>query len=425
MSRGAAVRAKSKDRSLTYWDAVSDEASIKVWANEEDDVPKEDEALLSIETILDNSAITDFHIYCRDYPEKIHAMLGRLRPEFQELFIEYYMLGKSQNFLAETHGEIQTRVWQQLRIIEQALGAMIVFPDFPNGIEEILESAGLEQSEIGSLSAAIRLYNQTRSYAKVAEGLKVPIPTIRKAFRPAMTAMLQSKNLKVCAIGAMLRNLTYQVSLRKDGLSKSSQARLRRVKRLKFDAPETESSPLINWGKVDSLKNVPWLMLELSSDAQLPRVLDVVWRNVKRMFGKNAVQVFAPVSPDGALEFGYVLARSTNERTIRQLLQIRGISEISAIYRDDGTIEKFVEIPAADIEPRLSQVAPEKHVARVGEFVRVLTGEAKNYCGVVTEKNKLTVLFPTGRTFKISIAPGTTETIDAPKEKQAFWGVKP
>lgn len=418
----------ARDPEHFYWEDATEHASEEVWAREQKRADGEDdrdtESLISAETALDNTAVTNFRVYSRDYPEKIFSLIEKLRPEFQELFIEYYILDKPQNFLAQTHGEIQTRVWQQLRIIEQTICAMIVLPDFPRGVSDILSAAGLEQTEFGDLSYAIRLYHDTRNYVDVAKILHVPVPAIRKVFRPMIAKMLESDDLAVTAVGAHLRNLTYQVSLSDSGLSKSSASRLRRVRKLKFDAPARETSPLFEHGNTESLNDLPWNMLELSSDAQLPRVMDVIRRDVRRYFGKQPVQVFAPTSADGTLALGYLLVRSAHQKGIVRLMKIRGISDVAALFGDDDRIVKMIEVPAADIAPRIAGLNAKESEPRVGSFVRIITGEAKNYCGTVVSQGHVQVCLPTGRTFEVSINPGSTEVLNIPKEKRAFWGEK-
>src|SRR5690348_12911963 len=94
-----------------------------------------DEEVVSAEEIAENGCIIDFKTFIHDYPERIFQLLKGLPLAQAELFIEYYMLEKSQSFLAKCRGQIQARVFESLRMIEQALGALIIL--------------GLEHAEIG------------------------------------------------------------------------------------------------------------------------------------------------------------------------------------------------------------------------------------------------------------------------------------
>ena len=92
---------------------------------------REEEVLLSAEALPEHSSLIDFKAFARDYSDKLFPLLLKLRPEFQELFIEYYLLEKSQSFIGQVHGQIQTRVWQNLRIIEQSIGSLILLGPTP------------------------------------------------------------------------------------------------------------------------------------------------------------------------------------------------------------------------------------------------------------------------------------------------------
>ena len=62
-----------------------------------------DNQLISAETSSDHVGIIDFKSFAKDYPEKLFALLEQLRPDHMEIFIEYYLLEKSQNFLAKAY----------------------------------------------------------------------------------------------------------------------------------------------------------------------------------------------------------------------------------------------------------------------------------------------------------------------------------
>lgn len=311
------------DETETYMEHVTDEASRQNFQQTPE--PSEDETLVSIETIPEVNAAADFSSFAQDYPEKLFPLLNRLRPEFQELFIEYYILGKSQNFLGKTHGYIQTRIWQGLRVIEKAIGALMILGTEPTFIEmrDALLMAGFDQTEYGSLAGLIARYAASHSYTEVAKAVNAPAPAIRKIFRPAIQKLMESSDVKVMAIGAYLRNLTHQSSLKKAGISKQAAARLARMKTQQFSAPPVQNSALMRFGSVEGLKGKSWYMLELSSDERsvyswgvrphnygnqtFNSVLSpyqMIEAEIKKIFGKNAVEVFAPLNDQGELLYG-------------------------------------------------------------------------------------------------------------------------
>src|SRR5258708_17109170 len=103
-----------------YMTHISDAASFEAFQRHET------APLLSAETLPESSSLIDFKAFAQEYPERLLPLLEKLRPEFQELFAEYWLIGKSQAFIGRVHGFIQTRTWQNLRIIEQAISSMII-----------------------------------------------------------------------------------------------------------------------------------------------------------------------------------------------------------------------------------------------------------------------------------------------------------
>ena len=413
----------------SYMDHASDAASFAAFNRHE-----ETNQLISAESTPENISLIDFEAFAKEYPEKLFPLLARLRPEFQELFLEYYVLHKSQSFLAKTHGFIQTRTWQNLRIIEQAVGSLIVLgpdPDFLR-VHEILRAEGLDVCEYGPLAGLITNYAKNQSYAAVAKAFGAPTPAIRKIFRPAIDTLLASKNIKSAALGAYLRSLTHQASLTGGGLSKSCIARIKRVKKLKFAAPAAEDfRPLISLGQVSALHDTPWNMFEISSDHRMAQIFPVLRAQCRRIFGKKPAQIFAPLDGDGELQFGYILARSASKSLTRSLTRVRGISEMSATYDGEGNMQHTITVPDGDVQKLIGIIAAQEIPdINIGDFVQIATGEAAKYHGTVIGVKKsgmitVGVMFPTGRQF---IVTADSSAVNLPPRiplaKRAFWGEK-
>ncbi len=405
-------------------DAVSD-AAFKQHRN----APE----LLSAETLPEISGLIDFQTFAQEYPEKLFPLVARLRPEFQELFVEYYILSKSQSFIGKVHGQIQTRIWQKLRIIEKNIGAFIILGASPSAVilRPIIEAAGVEKTELGSLTDMIVLYARTQSYAAVAEKFKVPIPAVRKVFRPVIKKLMMDEDVKAVAVGAYLRGLTHQSSLGGTGHSKSYVARLQRIKIQKFDAPPSDKSPLISFGRVDSLQETPWCMLEISSDQRMTQIYPVLCETGKKIFGNLPAQIFAPANESGELVFGYIFARCKSTSKVRSLTKIRGIMEMSTLCDDEGKFIEAVKVPHSDIKKMMAQYpTPEMPDIRTQDFVEILTGPAAHYCGTVTKINTITdslrveVNFPTGRQFIVTADPSCVKLLPKiPIARRAFWGI--
>ena len=101
--------------------------------------------------------------------------------------------------------------------------------------------------------------------------------------------------------------------------------------------------------------------------------------------GTVGYRLFAPLNPEGELEFGYIFARSASPAIVRKLTHIRGIGEMSTICDGDGNFKQAVTVPNAEVQALIAKHKPPKIArARVGEFVEILSGEAKGYCGTIT-----------------------------------------
>ena len=407
----------------SYMDHISDAASYEAYSRQEVD------PLLSAETLPESSSLIDFRAFAVEYPERLFPLLLKLRPEFQEFFAEFWLLGKSQAFIGQCHGQIQTRVWQVLRLIEQAVGSMIILGTNPTAevIRPILRKARVESTEYGSLTDMILSYAKTQNYAQVAKDVRAPVPAIRKIFRPTITALLANKDVKAVAVGAYLRSLTHQASLTGAGLSKRCKARNRRVQTLRFTAPPSENSPLLSFGHVESLGDTPWNLLEISSEHRMTQIGPELRPKGKRIFGKKSAQIFAPLNPEGELEFGYIFARSASPAIVRKLTHIRGIGEMSTICDGDGNFKQAVTVPNAEVQALIAKHKPPKKLKyKIGQFVRILTGAAKDYCGVImqcsTDRLLIRVDFPTERYFLIDADPTSVIYLDVPVSKRTFWG---
>jgi transcription antitermination factor NusG len=417
------------DAGYDYWMHVTDAASLAAFDRNEDDDPN-----LSAETLSENGSLIGFKAFAQEFPDKLFPLIYRLRPEFQEIFIEFWLLSKSQSFIGKAHGQIQTRIWQALRIIEQAIGSLIILGTNPDAaiLRPIITKAGLEDTTYGSLTNMILLYAPTQNYALVAKILGAPIPAIRKIFRPAIGQMLASKDVYTVAVGAYLRSLTHQASLTGAGLSKRCLARTRRVKNLRFVAPPSDTSPLLSFGSVSVLRDTEWFMFEISSVCRMNQIAPVLKTQGKRIFGKQPAQIFAPVNAEGELIFGYVFARSTVPALTRSLTRIRGVSEMAATCSDDTQAVQAVAIPDAEVQTMIaSQNVQKTPQVRVGDFVEVLTGIASKYCGTATKVNAKTeeltieINFPTGRRFIVTADPTCVKLLPkTPILRRGFWGVK-
>jgi hypothetical protein len=413
----------------SYMDRIANAASLEAFRR------KDIDPLLSAEALPENSSLIDFKAFARDYPDKLAPLLANLRPEFLEFFVEYYLLEKSQTFIGKTHGCVQTRIWQNLRVIEQSIGSMILLGTEPDAeiLRPILRKANLEDGMFGNLADMIRCYAASRSYTVVAEKFHTPVPTIRKIFRPAIKTLLADKDVKAVAVGAYLRSLTHQASLTGAGLGKRYLARLKRAKVFRFDAPPADNSPILSFGPVSQLCDTPWCMLEISSDHRMLQIAPALRNHGKKLFAKHAAQIFAPTTDDGELAFGYIFARCTRQSLVRGLLRVRGISEIATLCDDEGNFVHAITVPDADVREMMKKSnAPPLPDVHPNDFVEILTGPAAHYCGTVTQMSRvpdrltIEVRFPTGKRFVVKADPSCVKPLpecSSPETRQ-LWGAR-
>jgi transcription antitermination factor NusG len=422
-----------------YWDHVNAAASLAIYRELERADNNETffkrlsrEHSVSFESGELPRALIDFKSFARDYPEKLFALLDKIRSDMAETFIEYYVVDKSQSFLAHYRGQIQARTFEVLRLVEHAVGSQIILGSQPTQIRlrPILVRAGLEKTPYGSLASMIYWYARCKDYARVARACGAPNPAIRPIFRTAITQLLASKDIEQAAVGAYLRSLTYHASLSKAGLGKAHKKRLLRIKNVQFAAPamHVEDNTFISIGNANALGDSPWYMLELHDhfdlavEKTMEQFLPVIRKHAERYFKKVSAQIFAPLDKNGNLALGYIFARCSREAMARMLLRIRGVSEAAATYTENGDVIDFITVPNADVQKLIKKYAKPSREPKVGDFVKILSGEAKDYCGTITKTGVATVRFLTDRVFTVRLAPGSAKVLRVPKSKRAFWG---
>ena len=203
----------------------------------------------------------------------------------------------------------------------------------------------------------------------------------------------------------------------------------RRVKTLRFTAPAVETSPLLSFGHTEALGETPWCILEISSEHRMAQIMPTLRAQGRKVFGKKAGQIFAPINADGELTFGYIFARAATPALARKLSRIRGVGEMSAVCDDEGTFKYAVQVPHADVCSLIAKHKPEaRATVQMGDFVEILAGEAKGYCGTVSdfrgdETRTVEVNFPTGRKFFVSADVSSLRKLPkTPISKRTFYG---
>jgi hypothetical protein len=196
----------------------------------------EEEALagnttISLETQGD-LAEDDILTYVQENFAKFLKMIRYLSKEDQELLLSYYMLSKTQNILAEIHKSTQTACSFYIRMAIKKLGTFLLLGEPTAEIMHgILTKAGLETSlaqpgrDNVELSKVIKMYEQTRSFQKVAEAYGLHRPDIRRAMSRAAKQLNDSKDGNEAALGAFIHGLIDKASASGQGYSKRKLAK--------------------------------------------------------------------------------------------------------------------------------------------------------------------------------------------------------
>jgi len=181
---------------------------------------------ISLET-QGNLIEDDILTYIQENFSKFIKMIRYLSKEDQELLLSYYMLSKTQNILAEIHKSTQTACSFYIRMAIKKLGTFLLLGEPTVEIlHDILSKVGLENSlEKVELSKVVKLYEQTRSFQKVAEAYGLHRPDIRRAMSKAAKQLNESRDGNEVALGAYIHGLIDKASASGQGYSKRKLAK--------------------------------------------------------------------------------------------------------------------------------------------------------------------------------------------------------
>jgi hypothetical protein len=148
---------------------------------------------------------------------------------------------------------------------------------------------------------------------------------------------------------------------------------------------------VLEYGSVEKLKGKNWFMCELRSDKTVEPTMKRLGREVGGIFRSEPLEVFIPIQTRDldVFELGtvqYVFVRSSSFPALLRLKQITGIVGL-VTEGDCNRPSKAIPVEDVYVQSLISQ-AEEGHRKRaigieVGSFVRVLSGECRDFCGVV------------------------------------------
>jgi hypothetical protein len=214
-----------------YFEAVC--ATRALMLSEEDSLAGS--TTLSIETCNEFSEdnIEDF---IESHVSSFLTYIRFLPKNEQDLLLDYYLLGRTQNGLALIYKTTQTVCSANLRRAVRALTAILMFKGHPSReqLAPILDAAQVNVTALPSHSSytatvplvdLIMAYLETRSFAEVATKFKVHRPQIRRAIREAAKALQVSANPAHEAVGYWMELLIEGMSMFGAGIGKKAIAR--------------------------------------------------------------------------------------------------------------------------------------------------------------------------------------------------------
>ena len=103
---------------------------------------------------------------------------------------------------------------------------------------------------------------------------------------------------------------------------------------------------------------------------------------------------------------------------------------MSTVCDEDGNFVHAVTVPHVEVQALITKHGS-PHISKVGvgDFVEILTGDAKGYHGTILKilpnNVRVRIDFPSGRQFLIDADPTSISRTEVPKNKQTFWGRRP
>jgi hypothetical protein len=148
---------------------------------------------------------------------------------------------------------------------------------------------------------------------------------------------------------------------------------------------------LFQYGAIEKLKNKSWYMMELSNEKTIEQTLRRIGKAIPSIFRSEPVEVFIPVCVRDLdvfeLKTGIYIFIRTN--AIHPLLRLKSITGVVALVTEGETNhpskaimaqDSYVQEVIRDIQKIFYERAKN---LRAGDFVRVIDGETRDYCGKI------------------------------------------
>ena len=155
-----------------------------------------------------------------------------LSPEDQELLLSYFLLAKPQWCLAKLYQSTQTLCSLRIRLALKKLGVVTKYQGHPTqeALDAILEEHGLNALVEGvKTSTLVVEYRQRRSFAAVADLLRIHRPVVRRALTQVVNTLMSDPHEEHAAVGAYIHGLIDKASITGQGYSAQKARKLSHV----------------------------------------------------------------------------------------------------------------------------------------------------------------------------------------------------
>lgn len=177
-----AVRRRSYRDRKNCFETTADIRSLASYYHDPDSVLS-GQRLTSAETDPEADRSLAIANLALDAPERFLELVGELPAPIQDIFLQYYLLGRTQTQIGYLLGRSQTAVWQQRDIGLEAMCAFIFF-EGPPTVSQMVEAGMAERT-----ASYADEYRKTRSFACVAGWHFAEVKEVRRSLLEAQGRM--------------------------------------------------------------------------------------------------------------------------------------------------------------------------------------------------------------------------------------------
>jgi len=190
---------------------------------------------------------------------------------------------------------------------------------------------------------------------------------------------------------------------------------------------------IFTYGDVSKLKGQSWRMLELSNEKTIEQTMRRIGKAIPNIFRNEPVEVFIPVYLRDLDTFDmktgiYIFIRTS---TLQSLLRLKTVTGVVSLVTEGDSTHPSKAILADDsyVQGLIKEVEQlfwlRSKDLRVGNFVRIIDGETRDYCGKIEVlQGDIACVRINLKTKSILVETPTRNLLDlslVPEEQQVFY----